>query len=71
MKKQKLMLGNLTCPNCAAKLEEAAAGLPGMKTAMVAFGTGTLTVEYDESRCNEAAVRTIVRQLGLDVTMVL
>lgn len=71
MTKQMVMLANLTCPSCAAKLEKAAARLPGMKSARVAFGTGALHVEYDESRMGEAEIRAVARQQGLDVTMFL
>ncbi|HWI60527.1 MAG TPA: heavy-metal-associated domain-containing protein [Symbiobacteriaceae bacterium] len=71
MTKQMVMLANLTCPSCAGKLEKSVAGLPGMKSARVAFGTGALHVEYDETRLTEADVRAAVRQQGLDVSMVL
>lgn len=70
MKRQMLMLGNLNCPNCAAKLEKAAKNLPGMKEARVAFGSGALNVEYDDGRLKEEAIRDLVRQLGLSVNAV-
>jgi Cu+-exporting ATPase len=69
MKRQMVMLANLNCPVCAAKLEKAAARLPGMQAAKVAFGTGALTVEYDETKLSETDIRTVVKQQGLDVTM--
>jgi len=71
MTKQMVMLANLTCPSCAGKLEKAAAVLPGMKSARVAFGTGALHVEYDEARLTEADIRATVKQQGLDVTMIM
>ncbi|HYF93690.1 MAG TPA: heavy-metal-associated domain-containing protein [Symbiobacteriaceae bacterium] len=71
MTKQMVLLANLTCPSCAGKLEKAVAGLPGMKSARVAFGTGALHVEYDEARLGEAEIRAAVRQQGLEVTMFL
>ncbi|MDF2626225.1 MAG: Heavy-metal-associated domain [Symbiobacteriaceae bacterium] len=69
MKRQMIMLANLTCPSCGGKLEQATAKLPGMKSARVAFGTGALHVEYDEAQLTEAQIRTVIKQHGLDVTM--
>ena len=43
-----IVLENLNCPVCAAKIEKAAQNLPGMKEAKVSFGTGSLTVTYDK-----------------------
>ena len=71
MKRQMIMLANLSCPNCAAKLEQAAQKLPGMQSAKVAFGAGALNVAYDESVLAEEAIRAVVNQLGLQVSVVL
>lgn len=71
MKRQMIMLANLNCPVCAAKLEKAAKALPGMKSAKVSFGTGALNVEYDEAALPESAIRDVARQLGLEVATVL
>lgn len=71
MKLQMIMLENLNCPNCAAKLERAAQKLPGMKEAKVSFGTGSLKVAYDESLLQEMAIREVIRQHGVGVAMVL
>lgn len=66
MKRQMIMLRNLNCPNCAAKLEQAARKLPGMTAARVAFATGALHVEYDEQRLAEESIRGLIRQFGLE-----
>lgn len=71
MKRQRFMLANLYCPSCAAKLEGAAQKLPGMISAQVTFGSGTLTVEYDETRLSEAEIREVVDQCWLVVSSVL
>lgn len=71
MKSQMIMLGNLNCPNCAAKLEKAAQELPGMREAKVAFASGTLKVEYDSGRLSENQIRDLVRRFGVDVAAVL
>lgn len=70
MTRQMFMLQNLNCPNCAAKLEKAAQGLPGMKAAKVAFATGTLQVEYDPEVLSEESIRRLIQQMGLEVATV-
>ena len=67
MKRQMIMLENLNCPTCAAKLEKAVTKLPGMKAARVSFGGGVLTVEYDEAVLQEAAIRATVEKHGVGV----
>lgn len=71
MKRQMIMLENLNCPTCAAKLERAAQKLPGMKSAKVSFGSGTLKVEYDESVLQEAAIRETIKQQGVVVATII
>jgi len=65
-----LMLGNLNCPTCAAKLEKAAQALPGMKSARVVFGAGSLNVEYDPHILSQEKIRNLCRQMGVDVVAV-
>lgn len=71
MQRRTLMLGNLGCPNCAADLERAARKLPGVKTARVAFGPGTLHVEYDGNQLEERQIYDLVEQFGLEVAAAL
>jgi copper chaperone CopZ len=68
MKRQMLMLTNLNCPTCAAKLEQAVQALPGMKTAKVSFASGTLNVEYDPAKLSEADLRALARRFGVGVS---
>lgn len=70
MKRQMILLENLNCPNCAAKLERAAQKLPGMKAAKVSFGSGSLKVEYDESVLQEAMIREMIKQHGVGVATI-
>ncbi|MDP2872013.1 MAG: cation transporter [Bacillota bacterium] len=70
-KAQMIMLRNLNCPVCAAKLETAARQLPGMKSARVAFGSGALHVEYDPDQLTEERIRELVRRTGLEVAAVM
>lgn len=71
MKRQMILMSNLHCPSCAAKLEKAAQKMPGMKTAKVAFGNGALNVEYDESALKEESIRAVVKQFGLEIATVI
>jgi copper chaperone CopZ len=71
MKRQMIMLSDLNCPTCAAKLEKSAQQLPGMKSAKVSFGTGNLTVEYDEARLDEETIRKTVKQHGVEISMIM
>lgn len=71
MKAQSFILSNLNCPNCAAKLERAVRALPGVKEARVSFGSGILTVEYDETALSDRKVREVIRQFNLDITTVM
>ncbi|MGI6082463.1 MAG: heavy-metal-associated domain-containing protein [Limnochordia bacterium] len=67
MKRQMMMLDNLSCPACAAKLEKALQRLPGMISAKVSFGAGSLNVEYDETQLQEADIKARIKQFGADV----
>ena len=67
VKRQMMMLGNLSCPSCAAKLEKAVQKLSGVKSAKVSFGAGTLTVEYDEALLKDEEIKDKVEQFGVGV----
>lgn len=71
MKAQRYMFKNLNCPNCAAKPEKAVSALPGVQEAKVSFGTGALTVKYDETVANEESIHDTFRKFNLDVASVL
>ncbi|HHW98570.1 MAG TPA: hypothetical protein GX738_02930 [Firmicutes bacterium] len=70
MTNEMLMLSNLNCPTCAAKLEKAAQALPGMKSARVVFGAGSLNVEYDSTVLSQDKIRALCKQMGVDVVAV-
>lgn len=64
MKKETLVLSNLNCPTCAADLQRAVAKLDGVKRAEVAFGSGTLELEYDESVVKADEIQRTVESFG-------
>ena len=67
MKKETLVLSNLNCPSCAAGLQKALAGLPGVRRAEVAFGSGTLELEYDEGAVKPGQVERVLSSFGVSV----
>ncbi|HHW27789.1 MAG TPA: heavy-metal-associated domain-containing protein [Firmicutes bacterium] len=71
MKAQTYMLQDLNCPNCAAKLQKAVAGLPGVSEARVSFGTGALNVQFDEAVLDEQKIKDTVRKFNLEILTVL
>lgn len=70
METKMLMLTDLNCPVCAAKLERAVRQLHGMNAARVEFGSGTLHVEYEPSALSLDAIRELVKKSGLGVAAV-
>lgn len=67
MKKETVLLSNLNCPSCAADLQKAVAKLNGVKRAEVAFGTGTLELQYDESVVKPADIERTIKSFGVAV----
>lgn len=45
--KRNYKIRNIDCANCAAKMEQAIAEIPGVNSARVNFITGRLTIESD------------------------
>ncbi|MGE5561384.1 MAG: heavy-metal-associated domain-containing protein [Chloroflexota bacterium] len=70
MRLQMFMLRNLNCPVCAGKVERAVRQLPGMKSAKLAFATGSLTVEYDAEVLSEDKIRETVEGFDAEVAAV-
>lgn len=68
MKKETILLTDLNCPSCAADLQKALAGMDGVKRAEVAFASGSLELEYDESVVKPADIERSVESFGVSVT---
>lgn len=58
----------LDCADCAAKLEKAVKGIPGIASATVAFPLGRLKVDFDAAPLGDERVIQTVRALGYDAT---
>ena len=59
-----LPIGGMSCASCAARVEKAIAGVPGVDDCNVNFATETATVRYDAQRVGPDAMRAAVAGLG-------
>lgn len=59
-----LKVGGMTCAACAARVEKALAGLPGVNRAGVNLATERATVEYDPNVIGISAMRKAVAEAG-------
>ena len=68
MKKETLLLENLNCPVCAADLQRALSQMKGVRRAEVAFASGTVELEYDETAVTAADLQRTAEGFGAIVT---
>lgn len=61
---ESLRIADLDCPDCAAKLERAIAGTPGVLNAAMSFATATLQLEYDRTRTHRGEIVRRIERLG-------
>ena len=68
MSKARILLPveGMTCASCAATVQEALAGAPGVTSAAVNFATNKAAVEYDDAQTNVAQLIGSVREAGYD-----
>jgi Cu+-exporting ATPase len=59
-----LPIEGMTCASCAATVQEALAGAPGVASAGVNFATNKAAVDYDDAQTNVAALIRTVREAG-------
>jgi Cd2+/Zn2+-exporting ATPase len=70
MTKETYLLEGLCCPNCAAKIDAAMKGLPGVKEAAVDFEKKRLSLVYEgDGIALRDAVIGIVRDVDEDVVV--
>jgi Cu+-exporting ATPase len=62
--KTTLKLGGMSCASCAARIEKALAGLPGVSKAAVNFATEKATVDYDPTRVKITDLLRAVSEAG-------
>ena len=68
IRREMIILSGLNCPTCAAKLEKAVQATPGVNQAKVAFGAGSLNVEYDATVVPYERIAEVVSRMGMTVT---
>ena len=61
-----LQVTGMDCADCAAKVEKALKGLPGVRAARISFPQGRLEIEYDALQANAAIITKKIRSLGYD-----
>jgi Cu+-exporting ATPase len=68
MRKARIVLPieGMSCASCAATVQEALAGAPGVMTAAVNFATGKAAVDYDDAQTNVGQLIKTVREVGYD-----
>lgn len=59
-----LSVSGMTCAACAAKVQKAIMGVPGVRQAQVDIRTGKAVVTVDEDKCDEKAMIKAVEQAG-------
>src|SRR5712691_8396645 len=59
-----LPVGSMNCASCAARVEKALNGVPGVQGASVNFATATATVRYDPSRVTHRDLCAAVQEAG-------
>jgi copper chaperone CopZ len=63
-----LSIQGMECPNCAMKLETIEDRLAGVILAEASYRKGQLVVEYNEAVVNESQIRTVIENLGYQVS---
>ncbi len=62
--KQRFQVTGMSCASCSAHVEKAVGGVSGVSQVAVSLLTNSMTVEYDESRTNAAAIVKAVENAG-------
>ena len=64
MIKKTFCVSDMTCPNCAMKLESLEDTLEGVKEINASYHKLTMIVEYDESKLTEEQIVAAVKKKG-------
>jgi copper chaperone CopZ len=67
MAKQLFRVLDMHCPNCVMTIEGLEDDLPGVKSIRASYHKGTVEVEFDDKRLNEAAIKDAITRLGYTV----
>ena len=64
MIKQTFKVSDMTCSNCAMKLESLEDSLDGVKEINASYHRLEMVIEYDESKLNEEQIIAAVKKKG-------
>ena len=64
MIKQTFKVEDMSCTNCAMKLESLEDSLDGVKEVNASYHKLTMVIEYDESKLNEEQIVAAVKKKG-------
>lgn len=64
MKKQTFRVEDMTCSNCAMKLESLEDSLDGVKEVNASYHKLTMIIEYDETKLTQAQIVEAVKRKG-------
>ena len=64
MTKQRFQVTGMSCASCSAHVEKAVKGVSGVSQVAVSLLTNSMTVEYDETAVNPAAIIKAVEDAG-------
>lgn len=61
---KKFQVTDMTCVNCAMRLQGLEDDLPGVVEVRASYRTQLMTVKFDKNRITESQIITAVKQLG-------
>lgn len=67
MKQATLKITGMRCSGCAANVEKALRGVPGVSQAIIDLKAGKASVEYDPSQTDEKNLASAVKKAGYSV----
>ena len=66
-KKVIMQLGELTCPSCLTKIQNAVEKEPGVENVKVLFNSGKVKAEFDDQKVTTDKLSDVVSGLGYEV----
>lgn len=67
MERRTLQLETLSCPTCAAKIQQVLKKTSGVDEAQVLFNSSRVKLTFDESVVNEQEISSAIARLGYRV----
>lgn len=68
-KKENFLVGGMSCASCAGRVERALQSSEGVSKANVNFASGTVNIEYDESKQSPSTLKKIVEDAGYELRL--